>query len=135
MYGDKDRIIVTELLASGSCAVLRVTGELDLRTETDLLDQAGRRLADGRRYLVLDLTALAFCDSRGLNCLLSLNWLCGHMEGRLLLSGVGTQVMRALTVSGAGKVLRCFPSVGHALADVPGAERPPWPPPPPLPQS
>ncbi|MFD3531369.1 STAS domain-containing protein [Streptomyces sp. NPDC058664] len=130
MYGDKDRIIVTELLAGGSCAVLRVTGELDLRTETDLLDQAGRRVADGHRYLVLDLTALAFCDSRGLNCLLSLNWLCRHMEGRLLLSGVGSQVMRTLTVSGTGKALRRFPSVSRALAAVPGDERPLWPPPP-----
>ncbi|MFE3329418.1 STAS domain-containing protein [Streptomyces sp. NPDC059176] len=128
MFSDDDRITVTNLLLDGGFAVLRVSGELDMETEQDLLIHAGRLIGGGHRHLVLDLTALTFCDSRGLNCLLSLNRLCLRMEGRLLLAGVGSRVMRLLTVSGAHQVVACFPTVGHALDAAPATDRPPWPP-------
>lgn len=128
MFSSDDRITVTDLLLKEGFALLRVAGELDLETEQDLLVHAGRLIGGGHRHLVLDLTALTFCDSRGLNCLLSLNWLCRRMEGRLLLAGVGSRVMRLLTLSGTYRVFTCFPTVGHALDAVPAASRPPWPP-------
>ncbi|MFE7776360.1 STAS domain-containing protein [Streptomyces sp. NPDC057445] len=128
MFGNARRITVTDLALAERCAVLRVAGELDLDTEKDLLDHAGRLVGNGHQHLVLDLTALMFCDSRGLNCLLSLNWLCGRMEGRLLLAGVGVRVMHLLTTTGACHAFSCFTTVRHALDTVPPAYRPSWPP-------
>src|SRR4051812_32552304 len=81
------RLSVTELARCEHCAVLRVSGELDQNCEQFFLRAIGTRVLSGHRHLVLDVTALTFCDSRGLNCLLAARWLLQRREGMLLLAG------------------------------------------------
>ncbi|UQA98089.1 STAS domain-containing protein [Streptomyces halobius] len=121
-------LAVTAIVQEEECAVLRVSGELDLRTEQTFLDEARSVVSAGHRFLVLDLTALRFCDSRGLSCLLALEWLCRRLEGRLLLASLGVRMLRLLVGTQSLGVFACFPTVGHALAAVPDAVRPAWPP-------
>ncbi|KAA6221452.1 anti-sigma factor antagonist [Streptomyces albofaciens JCM 4342] len=128
MSQGKRRLTITTVVDAEECAVLRVAGELDVHAERQFLDESGAVIAAGHRFLVLDLTALRFCDSRGLNCLLALEWLCRRLNGRLLLASLGVRVLHVLLVTRAVDALACFPTVGHALAAVPAGIRPAWPP-------
>ncbi|MFH9423782.1 STAS domain-containing protein [Streptomyces sp. NPDC017529] len=128
MSQGRRNLTITTVVDAGECAVLRVAGELDVHAEREFLDESGAVIAAGHRFLVLDLTALRFCDSRGLNCLLALEWLCRRMQGRLLLASLGVRVLHVLLVTRTVEALSCFPTVGHALAAVPPEVRPAWPP-------
>ncbi|MGD9484781.1 STAS domain-containing protein [Streptomyces sp. TRM70308] len=128
MLSDPDRLTLTDVVRTEGCAMLRVAGKLDVSTEQQLLRRAGDLVDDGRHHLVLDLTALSFCDSRGLNCLLSLNWLCRRLNGSLLLAGVGSRIMELFALTGTRHLFRCFPTPGEAVGAVPLDLRPAWPP-------
>lgn len=128
MSAEMRSLAVTTVVEADECAVLRVSGELDLRTEQAFLTEARSIVSAGHRFLVLDLTALRFCDSRGLSCLLALEWLCRRLEGRLFLASLGVRMLRLLIGTQSLSVFSCFPTVGHALAAVPEGARPAWPP-------
>jgi len=55
---------------TGSTLRVNVTGELDLLSSPQLLDQLSARLADRAEIVVLDLAAVSFIDSTGLHALL-----------------------------------------------------------------
>lgn len=119
---------LTTVFSGTDCAVLRVSGELDVRTEKQFLSYAGTVIEDGHRFLVLDMTALRFCDSRGLNCLLAMEWLCRQLDGHLLLASPGARLLHLLMIMKVEELFSCYPTVGHALSAVPDAYRPTWPP-------
>ncbi|MFC6066304.1 STAS domain-containing protein [Streptomyces ochraceiscleroticus] len=119
-----------EMTALASCeagAVLRISGELDHFTEQLFRASVGTFLDRGHHHVVLDCATLTFCDSRGLNCLLSLQWLLERRQGRLLLARVRHNVARVLHLTGSGELLRTYPTVAQALATLPREERPGWP--------
>ncbi|POX38724.1 anti-sigma factor antagonist [Streptomyces sp. Ru73] len=122
------RLSVTVLTETADCAVLRVSGELDHASEAAFLADTGVVLADGCRYLVLDVAALTFCDSRGLNCLLALHWLLRRREGTLLLACAGRRLSDLLVHTGSAQLFPLHPTVSKALAALPEHCRPVWPP-------
>ncbi|GAB2865354.1 hypothetical protein GCM10027074_35910 [Streptomyces deserti] len=122
------RLTITELAGCDDCAVLRVSGELDQSCEELFLRTLGARVDAGHRYLVLDVTALVFCDSRGLNCLLAIRWLLRRRKGELVLAGAGRRLRELLVQTGSAELLPVRPTVGQALLDLPAAHRPVWPP-------
>jgi anti-sigma B factor antagonist len=98
--------------------VLEVTGELDLSTAPALclrLD-AARRVAHPR--MLVDLSALEFCDSTGLRALI--------LAGQEITACAGTfgvvvppdegPVARMFLISGAVEFLRMFPALADGLA-------------------
>ncbi|WP_078888807.1 STAS domain-containing protein [Streptomyces sclerotialus] len=124
-----DGLEMTALASCDAGAVLQISGELDHCTEQLFRTSVGTFLDRGHRHVVLDCSALTFCDSRGLNCLLSVRWLLERRQGRLLLAGVRPNVVRVLHLTGTGRLLRTFPTVALALAALPPDQRPAWPPP------
>ncbi len=56
----------------GEGVTLSLTGELDMRTATELSECLARCLADGASDLTVDLRGLAFMDSSGLRLLIEL---------------------------------------------------------------
>ncbi|MDI3389050.1 STAS domain-containing protein [Streptomyces sp. B-S-A8] len=128
MTAQSHRLTITELSAREESAVLRVSGELDHHAEPFFLSTLGTSVAAGRVHLVLDVTALAFCDSRGLNCLLAIRWLLARRGGLLVLSGVGRRLAELLAQTGSTDLLPARRTVAQALADLPEAHRPAWPP-------
>ncbi|WP_367047748.1 STAS domain-containing protein [Streptomyces sp. Je 1-332] len=122
------RLIIHELARCDECAVLRVSGELDQSGEKFFLRTLGASVMAGHRHLVLDVTALVFCDSRGLNCLLGVRWLLRRREGQLLLAGAGRHLAELLTLTGSTEILPRYLTVGQALLALPPAHRPTWPP-------
>ncbi|MCX4835181.1 STAS domain-containing protein [Streptomyces sp. NBC_00006] len=123
------RLSVTELARCEHCAVLRVSGELDQNCEQFFLRAIGSLVLSGHRHLVLDVTALTFCDSRGLNCLLAARWLLQRREGMLLLAGPGRRLSDLLVQTASNELLPSHSTVSQALKVLPRHHRPVWPPP------
>jgi anti-anti-sigma factor len=100
----------------GDVAVVRAGGELDLATAPQLA-RAISLAADGRRPRVLvDLSALAFCDSAGLRALLGAAREVEARAGRLVVAvEPDGAVGRLLELAGLTEFLRVRPP-GEARA-------------------
>ncbi|MFD6286502.1 STAS domain-containing protein [Streptomyces sp. NPDC060205] len=122
------RLTITQITEGEHCAVLRISGELDQSCEEYFLGFLAAIVDAGRRHLVLDVTALVFCDSRGLNCLLAIRWLLKRLDGRLILAGAGRRLSELLVLTGSTELLPVRRTVGLALLELPEEHRPVWPP-------
>ncbi|WP_419995103.1 STAS domain-containing protein [Streptomyces boninensis] len=129
MSAQRSYLSISGLASSDGCAILRVSGQLDHHSEHDFLITMGAAVADVHRYLILDVTALTFCDSRGLNCLLGLHWILDRRGGRLLLAGAGSRLSQLLELTGSSALLPTYRVVREALQHIPDGHRPIWPPP------
>ncbi|MEV7415593.1 STAS domain-containing protein [Streptomyces sp. NPDC089919] len=81
--------------------VVRPTGELDIDRATGLkrvlLAELARTPQPGR--LVVDMTGVTFCDSTGLNALLTARRQAGDQNVPLVLSGARDQFLRLLELT------------------------------------
>jgi len=101
----------------------RLIGGWLLLTVTEDLVGAGvgrlrQRLLDssaGRRYLVLDLTAVDLIDSAGLGVLVGALKRLRAGNGQLRLAAARGDVARVLHAAGLDKVLPLYPDVATAL--------------------
>jgi anti-sigma B factor antagonist len=96
--------------------VVQLAGELDVATVPALIRFLHELGAGTRAHLVVDLTALTFCDCAGLTALLDAHRKATSDGGWLRLSAVTTRVERLLKITGLSAVLRCFPTVADAFA-------------------
>ena len=107
--------LTASILHDEEVGLLALGGELDLET----LPQVAQALTELRRtgYLrvVIDLSALTFCDSSGLSALLRGNRALRTDGGRLLVAGARGPVRRLMEVTDMGRVLELEPDVGSAL--------------------
>lgn len=92
-------------LDDGGSTRLMLRGELDLDTGDDFAEQAARVLADRPAELVVDLGGLTFCDSSGIDVLITAQQAAER-------AGIGFRatmphgiVLRSLTVTGVLPVL------------------------------
>jgi anti-anti-sigma factor len=82
-----------------------LSGEIDLGAQDELLAVFARELAGPSKQVIVDLTAVTFLDSTGINALLT-----GHRDAQAAGKGFvvvpgSQQVMHALTVTGVDQVL------------------------------
>jgi len=109
------------ITAGGDCAVLRVTGEVDLFTAPQLRERVIHLLADGVRHVIADLSDVEFMDSTGLGALVgSLKRL--RVDGGSLTLVTGAEaVLHLLRITGLVNVFTLHASVPEAIA-----ASPPW---------
>lgn len=111
----------------GEWAVLHVSGEMDLVTSPVLRQRVHEAVADGRRSLVLDLSAVVFCDSSGVGVLVATRRLMRSFQGRLRLilpadghagggPSEGAHVNRVLAALGVRRLFDVHPDVVSAVA-------------------
>jgi anti-anti-sigma factor len=113
------RQLTVDVRRVGASAVVRPTGELDHHSADALREPLGACVADGCARIVIDCSALEFCDSTGLNLLLATRIEAEAAGGGVHLAGMRPVVARVFEITGAGAV---FPVPGdHAAA---GAGRP-----------
>jgi anti-sigma B factor antagonist len=111
----------TQHPAGGIC-VVTVGGELDMLTapllETYITDQ----LATAPAHLILDLQAVTFLGSSGINSLLRAHALTSHTtRTQLHLAGLATRVVaRPLEITGLIERFDTYPTITHALAALTG---------------
>jgi anti-sigma B factor antagonist len=84
--------------------VLAVAGELDLATIGALKDAVGSRLRPGST-VVLDLSALQFCDSTGLGAFVGLHRHATSMGARFALATPSKRIAELFSLSGIDQVV------------------------------
>jgi anti-sigma B factor antagonist len=100
---------------SGAVAVVTVTGELNLFTSGGL-SAATQAAAGDHAHVILDLAAVPFCDSSGLNALIILYRRLHGAGGSLSLAAVPERLTRLLHTTGVQRLIPSYPTVDQALA-------------------
>ncbi|MFG3345800.1 STAS domain-containing protein [Streptomyces sp. NPDC048018] len=97
-------------------AVLAVGGELDMETADLLGAHLTEQFRQGRGHLVLDLSALDFMDSSGLNVLIRAVQKARDAGGDLYLAAPTPAVRRILDITGLTTTVPPHAGVPEALA-------------------
>ncbi|MFF2147006.1 STAS domain-containing protein [Kitasatospora sp. NPDC058190] len=111
------RLRIDSTNAPGIAHILRLHGEVDHGQRADLEEALGRAVKNGLPRLVVDLADLSFCDSTGLNALLSARLDALANSVRLILATPSPQVRRLLEITGADEVFTVRDSVLAALTE------------------
>lgn len=101
-------------------ALVAVGGHLDLDTGTELHCHLANQLHHGRRHLVVDLSAVPFMDSSGLNIILRAYQATRGMGGSVQLAAPRASVRRILDLTGVSLTMPVRETVGEALRHVQG---------------
>ncbi|MFY1697222.1 MULTISPECIES: STAS domain-containing protein [unclassified Solwaraspora] len=86
-------------------AMLRLAGEIDMLTATQLTNTVNELLSDAPARIVLDMGGITFCDSQGLGTLVVLTRKASHAQSLLLLTNVGEFLLRVLNITGLRSAL------------------------------
>ncbi|MER8226559.1 STAS domain-containing protein [Streptomyces sp. NPDC094143] len=100
--------------ASGMSLTVRIGGEMVWQTAPFFRERLAVEITAARRRVVLDLSAVSFCDSAGLNELLWAWRLADQAGSVLVLACVPAKVQRMLARTGVGTFLRVYDTVGEA---------------------
>ncbi|GAA4424863.1 hypothetical protein GCM10023148_27390 [Actinokineospora soli] len=102
--------------AQDGYALVVLSGELDYNTTTTLLDVVQPQAASGRA-VVLDMHAVTFCDSGGLNSLVKLHKAARAAGGSLRLARVSDTVRRVVTIVALDRILEIVDEVPSVDGD------------------
>ena len=98
-------------------AVARLDGELDTATVGDVAVKLRHLVANDLLRLVVDLAAVSYIDSAGINLLYAVG---GELRARQLalhlVVDTGSPIARMLTITGADSAFPVHPSLEEALA-------------------
>jgi stage II sporulation protein AA (anti-sigma F factor antagonist) len=96
--------------------ILRLSGELDLKTASDFRSTIERGLLGPQlRNVVVNLSAVSFIDSSGIGVLLGRYKELSQLGGQLVLVGVKPHVKTLLELSGLSRVIPFAVSEAEAL--------------------
>jgi anti-anti-sigma factor len=82
------------------CSTVAVSGEIDLANADAFIDEMRRLIEDAGGEVVLDLRDCLFIDSSGIRALMVLGQEREAQGGRLKLSGITGEPLRALELTG-----------------------------------
>src|SRR5262247_4394036 len=99
----------------GDCAVLQVTGEIDVYTATLLREQIRELVAKGAVHLIADLDRVDFLDSTGLGALVGSLRRLREAGGSLALVISTPRILRIFQITGLTKALAAERSVEDAI--------------------
>jgi len=99
---------------AGSQLVVRVDGELDLFTGDALAQRLTALVAQRPREVVLDVSALTFCDSSGLAVLVNAEQAAKAQGVRIVLRSPTALVRRLLTITDLTGMLEADARSGEA---------------------
>ena len=105
------------ITAGADCAVLRVSGEIDVFTAPQLREHVIKLVADGGRHITADLRAVDFLDSTGLGALVGSLKRLREQDGSLTLVTAADRVLTILRLTGLNRVFTLYPSVPEAIAN------------------
>ncbi|MFB6775255.1 STAS domain-containing protein [Streptomyces sp. NPDC056337] len=99
---------------SGMCLTVQVGGDMDYETASFFRNRLLEEITQGQRCVVLDLSAVSFCDSAGLNVLLMAWRRAGQAGAVLVLACVPPDLQRVLAMTGMDTVLQTYDTVSEA---------------------
>jgi anti-sigma B factor antagonist len=101
---------------AGDCAVLQVTGEVDLYTAPMLREGIRDLAAKGAVHLIADLSPVDFLDSTGLGVLVGGLKRVREDGGSLALVVGAPRILRVFQITGLTKAFAVWPSVTEAIS-------------------
>ncbi|MEU8587446.1 STAS domain-containing protein [Streptomyces sp. NPDC048664] len=101
--------ITTLVVREGDTAQVGVFGELDLDTGPELTAVLTECLGQGPARLVVDVSAVPFCDSSGLAALLRARESASRAGAEFVLAGVRPALSRILVMTGLDAVFNAGP--------------------------
>jgi anti-sigma B factor antagonist len=113
-------VTVRRELAGTEAVVLVLTGDLEIDGAPRLMEALSTLLEHADNRIVVDLSALAFCDSIGLSALVDAYKWCSRNGGWLRLAAPDKMLLRTLSVVGLLTEIPAYDTVESAL--VGGAE-------------
>ncbi|MFF1637546.1 STAS domain-containing protein [Streptomyces sp. NPDC058246] len=116
MPGAQNPLSIDVAVPREDVAILTIGGDLDIDTATELHHHLANQLHHGRRRFLLDLSAVPFMDSSGMNVILR-----GYQETRKVAGSVHViaptpAVRRVLDLTGVSLTVPTSESVDEALA-------------------
>ncbi len=118
---DGSDLAISTAEAADGLAVLKVAGEIDLRTADQLRIGLMDRAEAGFRNIVLDFQQVRFCDATGLGALVAAHNTLARQGGGLRLAGVRPAQRRLFRITGLDRALRLHDTVPAAVAATPEA--------------
>lgn len=106
-----------EVGQQGRSAVFAPAGELDHHTADLLSEPLDAALDAGISRLVIDCSGLEFCDSTGLNVLLSARLRADAAGGAVHLAAMRPTVARVFEITGADAVFTVHATLDQALQE------------------
>jgi len=106
-----------EVREFGRTAVFTPSGELDHHTADVLGEPLGAAVDAGATRLVIDCAGLEFCDSTGLNVLLSARLRVDALGGAVHLVAMRPIVARVFEITGAAAVFTVHDTLDQALQE------------------
>ncbi|MFF5184699.1 STAS domain-containing protein [Streptomyces sp. NPDC000345] len=97
-------------------ALVTVEGHLDLDTATEFQAQLANQLHHGRRHFLLDLSAVPFMDSSGMNIILRVYQEARGLPGSVHVIDPTPAVRRVLDLTGVSLTVPVSDKVDEALA-------------------
>lgn len=95
--------------------VIELTGELDIFTAPLLRDVLLGVSGDGRNFLAVVMTGVAFLDSSGLGVLIGAAKRANAGGGGLCIAGARDNVLKVLRITGLTRVMPAFPTLEEAF--------------------
>ncbi|MEO3826650.1 STAS domain-containing protein [Actinomadura sp. B10D3] len=91
-----------------------VAGELDIATAADFGIELARLIDDRGPNVLIDASALSFCDARGLAAITAADGLARRKGGAVTLTGVRPQLARILRAARLERLARARPAAHPA---------------------
>ncbi|GGV82049.1 anti-sigma factor antagonist [Streptomyces griseoloalbus] len=120
----QDPLSVEVTLPREDVALLTVEGYLDVDTATEFQHHLANQLHHGRRHFLLDLSAVPFMDSSGMNIILRVYQEARELPGSVHIISPAPAVRRILDLTGVSITVPVSESADEALERVdrlPGA--------------
>jgi anti-sigma B factor antagonist len=119
LAAQRDKVRHVELNVSSRShddyTIVTICGEIDLYTAPRLHSELGAVLADGMPpRIVIDMSGVEFCDSTGMNVLLSCLRRARERGGELEIAAPKPAVRKILQVTGLDSVFTVIPDVDAA---------------------
>lgn len=105
-----------ELEVKQEVLCIRLSGELDHHTATELRDKAARAIeSHDIRHIVLNLEHVSFMDSSGLGVILGRYKQIKQVNGEMVVCAISPPIQRLFDMSGLFKIIRLEPTEENAL--------------------
>lgn len=106
----------------GPVTVLSIRGDLSVEEADRFQREALQKMDQQVRDFVLDMQAMDFVDSRGLETLLWLQDKCGELLGQVRLAACPDSIRKVLEVTRLDARFECYPDVESAVKSLGHAE-------------
>jgi anti-sigma B factor antagonist len=106
-----------ETITVGSdCALIRVAGEIDVFTASQLRETVLDLIAGGVSHVIADLRGVEFLDSTGLGAIVGGHKRLRTIDGSLILTASPDRIMRLFRITGLDQAFSLSKSVPEAMA-------------------